>query len=296
MIIIFIFFEKCFDMKKYFKKKQINYYYRIRTHFLNKYYHIYYDESNLITFQDKINWLIIHDTNELKGKCADKIFLHEYSKHKLGKDICNKILKIYNNVNEINIEELPQKCVIKTNHGSGFNIIVENKTSLNITETRKILNDWINIDFGLMNKEFHYSFIKRKIFLEEYIGDNLKNYKFLCYNGQPKYVYVSLKEGNNKYRNFYDMNWNFLNFHCLSEPHPTYQYKKPKFFELMKEYSKKLSNDFIFVRVDFYELEKEVRLGELTFTPMNSDFKCKNITDEIILGQDINIINKEIKY
>ena len=147
-----------------------------------------------------------------------------------------------------------------------------------------------------MYKEFHYSFIKRKIFLEEYIGDNLKNYKFLCYNGQPKYVYVSLKEGNNKYRNFYDMNWNFLNFHCLSEPHPTYHYKKPKYFELMKEYSKKLSNDFIFVRVDFYELEKEVRLGELTFTPMNSDFKCKNITDEIILGQDINIINKEIKY
>ena len=144
-----------------------------------------------------------------------------------------------------------------------------------------------------MYKEFHYSFIKRKIFLEEYIGDNLKNYKFLCYNGQPKYVYVSLKEGNNKYRNFYDMNWNFINFHCLSEPYPTNQYKKPKLFNLMKEYAKKLSNDFIFVRVDFYELENEVRLGELTFAPMNSYFKCKNITDEIILGQDIKIINKK---
>ena len=142
-----------------------------------------------------------------------------------------------------------------------------------------------------MTKEFHYSFIKRKIFLEEYIGDNLKNYKFLCYNGQPKYVYVSLVVGNNKYRNFYDMNWNFLDFHCLSEPNPIYQYKKPKFFNLMKEYAKKLSNDFIFVRVDLYELENEVRLGEMTFTPMNSDFKCKNITDEIILGRDIKIIN-----
>ena len=116
---------------------------------------------------------------------------------------------------------------------------------LNIANAKKLLNNWIKIDYGLMNYEFHYSFIKRKIFLEEFIGENLKNYKFLCYNGQPKYVYVSIKEGNNRYRNFYDMNWNFLNFHCLSEPHPTYQYKKPKFFNLMKEYAKKLSNDFI---------------------------------------------------
>ena len=278
-------------MKKYLKKHKIKYYYRNRFYYLKK-NNINYNESNLITFQDKINWLIIHDTNELKGKCADKILLHEYSKKIIGKDICNKILKIYNNVNEINIEELPEKCVIKANHGSGFNIIVKNKTLLNIAYAKKLLNNWIKIDYGLMNYEFHYSFIKRKIFLEEFIGENFKNYKFLCYNGQPKYVYVSLKEGNNRYRNFYDMNWNFLNFHCLSEPHPTYQYKKPKFFNLMKEYAKKLSNDFIFVRVDLYELENEVRLGELTFSPLGGDFKCKNIKDEIILGQDIKIINR----
>jgi len=61
---------------------------------------INYNESNLVTVSDKINWLIIHDTNELKGKCADKILLHEYSKQKLGKDICNKILKVYNNADE----------------------------------------------------------------------------------------------------------------------------------------------------------------------------------------------------
>ena len=143
---------------------------------------------------------------------------------------------------------------------------------LNFEETEKILN------------------IKRKIFAEEYIGKDLKNYKFLCYSGKPKYVYVSIKENNKKYRNFYDMNWNFLNFSCLSEPHPTYVYKKPKFFELMKEYSMKLSKNFKFVRVDLYELENEIRLGELTFIPMNSFFYCKSKKDEIEIGKDI-IIN-----
>ena len=250
-----------------------------------------YNESNLVTFEDKINWLIIHDTNRLKGKCADKIFLHEYSKKKLGKDICNKILKIYNSEKEIDIKELPNQFVFKTNHGSAFNIIVEDKTKFNFTKAKKLLKKWMQIDFGAKNAEFHYSFIKHKIFVEEYIGKHLKNYKFLCYNGKPKYIYLSIKEGGQKYRNFYDMNWNFINFYCLSLPHPKYQYPKPKFFEIMKKYAKIFSKDFKFVRVDLYELEDEVRLGELTFTPMNSFFNCTNKEQEIELGKEIIIKN-----
>jgi hypothetical protein len=160
-----------------------------------------------------------------------------------------------------------------------------------LTQAKILLKDWMNIDYGVMATEFHYSFINNRIFAEEYIGNNLKNYKFLCYNGKPKYVYVSIKEGEYKYRNFYDMNWNFINFQCLSESHPTYHYPKPKFFELMKKYAIILSKDFKFVRVDLYELENEIRLGELTFTPMNSFFYCKNKEHEIELGKDI-IINK----
>ena len=121
-----------------------------------------YNESNLLTLQDKINWLIIHDTNKLKGKCADKILLHEYSKKKLGKDICNKILKIYNNTKDINLNELPEKFVLKTNHGSGFNIIVNDSKNFNIDDAKNKLNIWINIDYGLSTGEFHYSFIKKK--------------------------------------------------------------------------------------------------------------------------------------
>ena len=106
--------------------KEENYYYIKRNKFIKSKGKTY-NESNLITLEDKINWLIIHDTNKLKAKCADKILLHEYSKKKLGKDICNKIIKIYNKTDEINLDELPEQFVLKANHGSGFNIIVENK-------------------------------------------------------------------------------------------------------------------------------------------------------------------------
>ena len=121
-----------------------------------------YNELNLVTFEDKINWLIIHDTNRLKGKCADKILLHNYSKKKLGKDICNKILKIYNSEKEIKIKELPYQFVLKTNHGSDFNIIVKDKIKLNLGKAKKLLKKWMNIDFGVKHAEFHYSFINIK--------------------------------------------------------------------------------------------------------------------------------------
>ena len=124
-----------------------------------------YNESNLITLNDKCTWLIIHDSTRLKGKCADKILLHKFSKYILGKDYCNKILKIYNNANKINLSELPDKFVLKTNHGSGFNIIVNNKSSLDIETARKKLNHWMNIDFGA-NGEFHYSYINEKFSLK----------------------------------------------------------------------------------------------------------------------------------
>ena len=156
-----------FKIKKYYKK---------RIHFLSRRKKVY-NESNLITFEDKINWLIIHDTNSLKGKCADKILLHKYSKKILGKDICNKILKIYHKINDIKLNELPNKFVIKTNHGSGYNIIVKDKQLFDLIKAKKQLKYWMNIDYGKMGAEFHYSFIKKKIFIEEYIGSNLKNYK-----------------------------------------------------------------------------------------------------------------------
>ena len=263
-------------------------YFKTRIKYLNDRGRIY-NELNLKTFEDKLNWLLIHDTNRLKGKCADKILLHKYSYYKLGKDICNKILKIYENIELINITELPNQFILKTNHGSGFNIIVNNKTEFDILKAKKQLKEWMDIDYGKMQAEFHYSFINKKVFAEEFIGKNLKNYKILCYSGKPKYIYVSIKEEDQKYRNFYDMNWNFLNFSCMSRPHPTYKFPKPKFFELMKAYATKLSKDFKFVRVDLYELENEIRLGELTFIPMNGFFFCNNKSNEVELGKDIII-------
>ena len=158
ILLIYIFIFK--NISSYLNLLKIKNYYKKRIKFLNSLKRKRdYNELNLVTFEDKINWLIIHDTNRLKGKCADKILLHNYSKKKLGKDICNKILKIYHSEKEINIKELPNQFVFKTNHGSAYNIIVEDKKKLNLGKAKKLLKKWMNVDFGEKHAEFHYSFI-----------------------------------------------------------------------------------------------------------------------------------------
>ena len=137
--IIYLIFIIIFNYSLYLISNiKINNYYKSRIKYISSLNRTY-NESNLMTFEDKLNWLVIHDTNLLKGKCSDKIFLHYYSKKILGKDICNKILKIYNSEREINIRELPSQFVLKTNHGSGYNIIVENITEFNLTQAKILL-------------------------------------------------------------------------------------------------------------------------------------------------------------
>ena len=110
--------------------------------------------------------VIIHDTNELKGKCADKILLHKYSYFKIGKDIYNKIIKIYDNIEKINLNELPNKFVLKTNHGSGFSFIANNNSEFNFSTAKAILKDWMSIDYGKWQAKFHYSFIIISIYFK----------------------------------------------------------------------------------------------------------------------------------
>ena len=125
-----------------------------------------YNDSNIQTFQDKLNWLLIHESPELKTHIVDKILLREYSKKILGKDICVPLIKIYNDANEINLDELPDKFVLKCNHGSGMNIICKNKTNFNINKAKKTLNSWMKINYGLLRYEYQYINVKKKFSLK----------------------------------------------------------------------------------------------------------------------------------
>ena len=259
-----------------------------------------YNDINRETIQNKINYLVIHESPDYKSKIVDKIGVHEYSQKVLGKDICVPILKIYNDANEINFDELPNQFVLKCNHGAGMNIIVNDKSKLNFEDAKNNLNNWKSIDFGFREGEFQYINVDRKIFAEKFLKDDIEDYKIYCFHGEPKFIRVQKwgLPGRGKINNYYTIDWKLTEIDT-GKPYfyrdPNTKFEKPKNYELMIDYAKKLSAEFVFVRVDFYEFNNTVYLGEMTFTPSNCQNTLKNFEQSKYLGSFINV-SKIKKY
>lgn len=245
-----------------------------------------WDFKNPTTFTEKLWWLSVYDNSFLKTFCADKITLHDYSIDILGRDICIPLLGTYDNANQIDFTKLPNKFVIKCNHGSGWNIIVKDKSKLNIPEARAKLNSWLRRKWS--EHEYHYHLIPPKILVEEY-KENLDDIKFFCFNGIPKFCQVD-KHFQEHRMNFYDCEWNYLpNISNLAYPsNPNIKDKKPDQLNEMVDLAKQLSKYFKFVRVDLYPTESGIMLGELTFIPGGGIIFYKNDGD-MKIGQMLDL-------
>ena len=203
-------------------------------------------------------------------------------------------MKIYGNAEEINLTELPNKFVLKCNHGSSFNIFCEDKNKFNFTKAKYLLNKWMNTNFGTIGNEFQYYFIKKKIFASPYLG-KLIDYKTYCFNGKPKYIAVRVISNSTKYKyiyNYYDLNWTITDIELGRRNYkrePNAKIERPKNLELLIKYAEKLSKEFVFVRVDFYEINNKLYLGELTFSPSNNIMPFKNQEQRIYLGNLLDV-------
>lgn len=248
--------------------------------------------SNVLTIQDKLNYLLVHESPENKSEIVDKILLRNYSTKIIGRDLCVPILKIYNNVDEINLSELPDKFVLKCNHGSGMNIVCKNKEKFNLEEAKNKLKKWMNINYGLASFEYQYINIKRKIFAEKYLTDDIIDYKVNCFNGEPKLIRIKRHVDGVNVNNFYDLNWTLTNIefnYSDFKRDVSIKTNKPKNFEKMLDYARKLSNKFCFCRVDFYEVDNVLYLGEMTFSPTNVEMNFNNRSISLYLGNFLNI-------
>jgi len=259
-----------------------------------------YNDSKINNFQDKLNWLLVHESPELKTDIVDKILLRNYSRKILGKDICVPIIKIYDSINDINLDELPEKFVLKCNHGSQMNIICQNKSDFNLNDAKKQLDEWLKLNYALIGYEYQYLNVKRKVFSEVFLKDNLTDYKFYCFNGYPKLIKVRSKcyKKGVKIYHYYDENWKKTNIETnlgdnikLNNDFP-----KPKYFNLMMEYAKKFAKNFSFIRVDLYEFNDTVYLSELTFTPANARTPYKNEKQSIYLGNLLDLSKVKTNY
>jgi len=230
------------------------------------------DLANPVKYNDKIHWFKIHWKNSLAQKCADKYEVREYVKEKIGEKYLNILYGVYDSVESINLDVLPRAFVLKGTHGSGFNILCRDKYSTNWTENFKKMYKWLNTNYYWSSNEWVYKNLKPRIVCEKLLSDksgNLpKDYKIFCFGGVPKLICVDIDRENKHKRNFYDLNWNFLDIQISKKLHsnnPEIKIKKPDQLEEMIEISRVLSQDFPHVRTDFYIVNNKVCFGELTF-------------------------------
>lgn len=263
------------------------------------------DFENPKTISEVMQWLNIYDANPLKSKCGDKILLREYAKEVLGEDICVPLIKTWDSAKDVDFSILPNRFIIKCNHGSAMNCTILDKSKMNENEVRAKLDKWMNTDFAFtVGFESYYHWIERKVLAEEYIGpedgSGILDYKMICFNGKPKYLQVISGRQQHKIRiNYYDMDLN----KCLTLSRAGFwaDYSKddvlPTKFDKMKEYAAKLAAPFAFVRVDFYEIDGRIYLGEMTFTPGACMVRYKDPNDDVRMGSmvDLSKIKEEIK-
>lgn len=223
------------------------------------------------TFNEKIQWCKIHDfpNDPLVVKGADKYAVREYVKEKGLGDSLVPLLGAWRDARDINWDELPDKFMLKCAHGCAYNILCSDKATLDKKKTVKQLNAWLKEDFGPFNIEPHYSKINpRMIICEEFLGECITDYKFFCFHGEPKYLYVSndlIHDRQAQIGFFYPDGSKMPMFRDDYENLETIEI--PPFFEEMKKAARRLSEDFKFVRVDFFIANERYYFAELTFTP-----------------------------
>lgn len=217
---------------------------------------------------EKVQYKKLYDRREKVMQVADKVLIRDYSKMILNKDIMPELYWVGESPEDIPFETLPEKFVIKTNHGAGTNIIIYNKKNINTSEVIEQLKEWLEIDYYSFEKEWAYKNIKRKVLVEKlYLntsGEIPKDIKLYMFNGELGAINIHSGRFDENHENLF-LDQNFID---LFNTNSNRKDLKPPKFDEMLEYAKKLSLDFDFIRVDFYELDDKVLLGEMTNYPV----------------------------
>ncbi len=242
--------------------------------------------KNPQTYNEKLNWLKIYYRNPLMCTLADKYEVKDFVRKTIGEEFVIKNYGVWNSFDEINLDLLPNQFVLKTTHDSGGVVICRDKETFNFKKTKEKLENHLKRNLYHNYREWPYKNLKPRIIAEEYLvdesGTELKDYKFFCFNGEVKALFIATdrQSGDAKF-DFYDQNFNHLDliqFHKQSGK----LLKKPQNFELMLSLSEKLGKGFPHVRVDFYNINGKILFGEYTFyhhggvvpfTPNEWDYK-----------------------
>ncbi len=229
--------------------------------------------KNPVLFNEKQNWLKLYDRHDEYKPLADKLTVKEHINKTLGEGHVFPLLGSWKKFEDIDFSSLPDSFVLKCNHDSGSTKVIKDKNKLSadeLEEMRKFYNNRLKYDFFYAGREYAYKDIDSYIIAEALMVDekhpesSVEDYKFFCFNGVPKIMFVATDRDTDVKFDFFDMDFNHLDIVNI-HPQSGKEIQKPEKFEEMKEIAAKLSQNMKFVRVDLYEINGTIYFGEYTF-------------------------------
>jgi len=221
------------------------------------------------TYNEKLQWLKLYYKSDLLPKLVDKFEYKLYVANLIGQDFVPKNYGIWDSFDQIDFSKLPDKFVLKTTHDQGGVILCLNKKKLDIETAKKKLNHHIKRNIFYLYREWPYKTVPPRIIAEELLvnenGDDLRDYKFYCFHGEPKVMYVSSKQKEGKgMLDFFDMDFNYLDIRRPGYNRVGNKLERPKNFETMISLAKLLAGNEPHVRIDFYDVNGKIYVGEYT--------------------------------
>ena len=252
--------------------------------------------KNPTTLNEKLQWMKFNYRFPLQSIVSDKLLVRDYVADKIGEEFLIPLIGTWEKFDDIDFEMLPEKFVLKCNHDSGGLVVCTDKRKLNHREARNKIEKSLKSNFFYIGREYQYRNIKPRIICEQFISDNGKvptDYKIYCFNGIPDVILVCRDRfSKNTHRAsylFFDQNWNFLPLDKGDDELGEVDVAKPKNLDKMIEIARKLSEDFLFARIDLYNIDGRIYFGEITLSP-NSGFDpdIKYETD-LMFGEKLKI-------
>lgn len=231
------------------------------------------DLENPQTFNEKLQWLKLHDRRVEYTQMVDKIAVKRWVAERIGEQYIIPTLGVWERAEDIDFEKLPNRFVLKCNHNSGDGMFIcRDKRQMDYNEVTNGLRKALKCNYYWRNREWPYKNVKPLLLAEKYMEDTetqeLRDYKFFCFDGEPKAFFIA-SDRNSKSEetkfDFFDMDFKHL---PITNGHPKSGKKleKPKNFEEMKSIASTLSKGIPHVRVDLYSVNGKVYFGEMTFT------------------------------
>lgn len=251
------------------------------------------DLNNPRTMNEKLQWLKLYNRKPEYTTMVDKILVKEYVANIIGEEYVVPLLGVWRSPEEIDFESLPNQFVLKTNHSGGNTgvIIVKDKNKIDRSAIVEKLRASLKSDIYATFREWPYKNVERKVFAEAYLGDDLADYKFYCYNGYADAVMICVDRqiGDPKFY-FFDKQWNLKRYNKRGKEAPAdFILPKPDGVDKMFELASVLSKDIPYARVDFYNVNGQIYFGEITFFPASGFDKNRLLESDIYFGNLIKL-------